>query len=180
MDVALVYESIEGQTRKVADYVAERLRAHGHGVRVLNSADRQSDVSFDGIDRVILAAPVHERRHPKDFEVLLAANSETLRQLPTLMLSVSLKASFPEGREEAQDYVTEMAMRTGVDFTKEVLVAGAVRTESYGYFEAQIVSNVVLEGQPVDLIDGVREFTDWEGLASHVDAFVTTESDKQV
>lgn len=90
----------------------------------------------------------------------------------TPMVSVSLKASFPDGLEEAQDYLTEMAMRTGVEFDKEVLVAGAVRSASYGYFENQIVHHVVLLGQPVDLVNGVREFTDWDSLAKDVDAFV--------
>jgi menaquinone-dependent protoporphyrinogen oxidase len=142
---------------------------------VLNAADRSIPVSFDGIDRVVLAAPVHERRHPKDFEVLLTANKEILKRLPTMMLSVSLKASFPEGLEEAEDYLTEMKMRTGLTFDQDVLVAGAVRTESYGYFESQIVQNVVLNGRPVDLVEGVREFTDWDNLSAEVDAFLNND-----
>ena len=91
------------------------------------------------------------------------------------MLSVSLKASFPEGLEEAEDYLTEMKMRTGLTFDQDVLVAGAVRTDSYGYFESQIVQNVVLNGRPVDLVEGVREFTDWDNLSAEVDAFLNND-----
>ena len=98
--------------------------------------------------------------------------NEALNALPTMMLSVSLKASLKEGMDEAQEYVTEMSMRCGVSFDREVLVAGAVRTESYAYFESQIIHNVVLDGVAVDLVDGVREFTDWTALGDQVDQFV--------
>lgn len=172
MDIAVIYESFEGQTKKIATFVADRLRKGGHSVHLFNTADRSASLSLDGIDRVVLAAPVHERRHPKDFEVTVAAQADTLNTLPTMMLSVSLKASFEEGREEAQEYLTEMKMRSGVSFDREVLVAGAVRTESYGYFESQIVHHVVLEGRPVDLVDGVREYTDWDAVGDQIDAFL--------
>jgi menaquinone-dependent protoporphyrinogen oxidase len=74
--------------------------------------------------------------------------------------------------EEAQDYLTEMEMRTGFEPDKEVLAAGAVRTGSYGYYESQIVQNVALGGRKVALIDGVREFTDWGALGVEIETFL--------
>jgi menaquinone-dependent protoporphyrinogen oxidase len=172
MEILVIFETIEGQTRKIVEFVEDRIRRAGHGVRRFDTADRLGTLSFDGIDKVVLAAPVHERRHPKAFEVFVSASHEELKQRPTLMISVSLKAAFPESLEEAEDYLTEMKMRTGFKPDKEVLAAGAVRTSSYGYFESQIVQNVVLAGQRVDLVDGVREFTDWEALGAELDAFL--------
>lgn len=174
MNITVIFESFEGQTKKIATFVTEQLQKGGHLVQTLNTADRSASLNLDDVDKVVLAAPVHERRHPKDFEVLLASQADALTKVPTLMLSVSLKASFEEGLEEAQDYLTELKMRNGISFNRELLVAGAVRTESYGYFESQIVRHVVLEGRPVDLVDGVREFTDWNALATHLDAFVAS------
>lgn len=172
MDILVIYETVEGQTRKIAGFVEDRLRAAGHRVRRFDTSDRLGDVSFEGIDRVVLAAPVHERRHPKGFEVFVSASLADLGQCPSMMISVSLKAAFPEGREEAEDYLSEMEMRTGFRPDREVLAAGAVRSDSYGYFESQIVRNVVLAGRRVDLVDGLREFTDWDALAAELDAFL--------
>ena len=172
MQIAVIFESLEGQTKKIAAFVEDRLQKAGHDVQLFDAADRNASLELDQVEKVVLAAPVHERRHPKEFEVLLAAESEALNALPTMMLSVSLKASLKEGMDEAQEYVTEMSMRCGVSFDREVLVAGAVRTESYGYFESQIIHNVVLDGVAVDLVDGVREFTDWTALGDQVDQFV--------
>lgn len=73
---------------------------------------------------------------------------------------------------EAQDYVTELEMRTGFAADFQALTAGAVRTSSYGYFENQVIRFVVLEGRDVDLVDGVREFTDWDKLHTDVAEFM--------
>nr|WP_306265838.1 flavodoxin domain-containing protein [Pararhizobium sp. IMCC3301] len=171
MNFLVIFETVEGQTRKIADFAVQQISAAGHGVRLFNTQDSLATLSFDGIDGVVLAAPVHERRHPKNFEVLVAASLDELQARPTLLLSVSLKAAFPECIEEAQDYLTEMKLRTGFTPDREGLVAGAVRADSYSYFESQIVQMVVLIGRDVELVDGVREFTDWDALGAEIRGF---------
>lgn len=172
MEVLIVYETVEGQTRKIVEFIEERIRFAGHTVRLFNTSDKLGSVSFDDIEKVILAAPIHERRHPKGFEVFVSTSRDALKVCQTLLMSVSLKAAFPEGQEDAQDYLKEMKMRTGFEPNKEVLIAGAVRTSSYGYFESQVVQNVVLGDRQVDLIDGVREFTDWDAIGAEIDRFL--------
>lgn len=172
MKVLIVFETVEGQTRKITEFVEQQIRNAGHDVRLFDTQDRLEAVSFDGIDKVVLAAPVHERRHPKGFEVFVFASREELKAHKTLLISVSLKAAFPEGLEEAQDYLIEMKMRTNFEPDREILVAGAVRPGSYGYYESQIIKNVVLADRDVDLVDGAREFTDWDALQIEIDAFL--------
>lgn len=172
MEFLVIFETVEGQTRKIADFAGQQISAAGHGVRLFDTADGSASLSFDGIDKVVLAAPVHERRHPKNFETLIAARLDELKARPTLLLSVSLKAAFPEYIEEARDYLTEMKLRTGFTPDREVLVAGAVRSSSYSYFESQIVEMVVLMGRRIELIEGVQEFTDWEALGAEVRGFM--------
>jgi len=176
MELLIIFESLEGQTSKIAKFVEKRIIDAGHGVRRFNSEDELAPLSFDGIDAVVLAAPVHERRHPKNFEVLISASRAELKARKTLLISVSLKAAFPDGREDAQDYLTELEMRTSFTPTQEVMVAGAVRASSYGYFESQVIKNVVLAGHDVDLVDGVREFTDWHALGDEIDRFLNEAS----
>jgi menaquinone-dependent protoporphyrinogen oxidase len=170
--VLIVFETVEGQTRKIAEFLERQIRFAGHEVQLFNTEDRLGYLSFDGIDKVVLAAPVHERRHPKSFEVFVSASLAELKARQTLLISVSLKAAFPEGMEEAQDYLSEMEMRTRFEPNREVLAAGAVRTSSYGYYESQIVQNVALGGRDIALINGVKEFTDWNALGVEIGAFL--------
>ncbi len=172
MTIMIVYASIEGQTAKIANFAAECATKAGFTVASHDVSDRMAEVPFDGADKVILAAPVHERRHPEGFEVFLNASSDALEARPTLLLSVSLNAAFADGLEEAQDYVTEMTMRTGFKPDDTVLVAGAVKSGSYDYFATQVVRHVLLADRPYDPSDGDREFTDWDTLAARIGAFL--------
>jgi menaquinone-dependent protoporphyrinogen oxidase len=175
MKVLIIFGTVEGQTRKIGKFAADRLRKLGHEVSLVDAAEKFADVSLEGVDTVILAASVHERRHPKPFEVLLAAQSAELNALDTLLLSISLSAAFPEGLEEAMDYLVEMKMRTGIEPTAEALVAGAVKTGSYDYFASQVLRHVVLRGRDYDPSQGEHEFTDWDALAVTIDDFVGLE-----
>lgn len=172
MKIVVLFESGEGQTRKIADFIADRSRQADHDVTLVDTSDKLAKLSLDDADKVILAAPVHERRHPRNFEVAINAAAQALAERPTLMISVSLKAAFPDGLEEAQDYLNEMAMRTGFQPTQEALVAGAVRSDSYDYYQSQIVRHVALKGHEAELTDGVKEFTDWDVLADTVASFL--------
>ncbi|WP_298973299.1 flavodoxin domain-containing protein [uncultured Roseobacter sp.] len=178
MSILLVYATVEGQTGKVADAVQEQLRTMGCEFEVMNTAEKTAPVTFKGVDKVILAAPVHERRHPETFEVFLTAHRQELQKCETLLLSVSLSAAFPEGMEEAKEYVTELKMRTELDPSAEVLVAGAVRSRHYDYYATQVLRHVVLRDQDYNPAVDEHEFTDWEALAIEVAKF--TGADERV
>lgn len=170
MNIAILFSTIEGHTGKICRFVTTTLEQDGHELRVFDT-DAAVPVDLNASDAVILLAPVHERRHPDLFEATVAALAERLAAMPTLMLSVSLSAGFEEGREEAQDYLDEFKMRTHLSPTREALVAGAVKTERYDYFAAQVVKMVVLHGKTYDAAEGSHEFTDWDALRNSVAEF---------
>lgn len=172
MKILILFATIEGQTDKIAHFAEKELRNANHEVVLVDADDLTAQVSFDGIDKVILAASVHERRHPKSFEVFLTASLRDLEACDTLLVSVSLSAAFKEGLEEAKEYVAELEMRTGFTPTVEALVAGAVRTKSYDYFAAQIVRHVVLRDKDYDPSQGEHEFTDWQALSATISRFL--------
>lgn len=171
MRVLVIFATIEGQTGKIAGFAADEISKLGHDV-VLVDANDPTEISFAGVDAAIMAAPVHERRHPQNFEALLTAHAADLAKLKTLLMSVSLSAAFPEGREEAGEYVVEMNMRTGLKPDVELLVAGAVRTDRYDYFAMQVLQHVVLRDRDYDPNAGAHEFTKWEALSSEIAKFL--------
>ncbi|MCP1167047.1 flavodoxin domain-containing protein [Limimaricola litoreus] len=175
MKVIIIFASIEGQTGRIARFTETRLRAAGHDVALFDAADRTARINLGGADRIILAGSVHERRHPVAFEAFLAAHRLDLEARPTLLLSVSLSAAFPEGLEEAEDYVVEMTMRTRFTPTRHALVAGAIRTSKYDYFARAVVRHVVLRGRDHDPHEEEHEFTDWGRLEQTLIRFIADE-----
>lgn len=176
MKVLIIYASIEGQTARIARFVESELREAGHEVAMIDAEDN-APIPLDNVDKVVLAAPVHERRHPKLFEAMLVAQKGQLAARDTLLISVSLSAAFPEGVEEAQEYLTELKMRTGFAPTAEMLVAGAIRTGHYDYFATQVLRHVVLRDREYDPTAEEHEFTDWDALTDGLAAFM---ADKKV
>lgn len=176
MSVLILFASIEGQTKKIAKFVEGKVRSAGHEATLVDASDKMAVVTFEGYDTVILAAPVHERRHPPNFELLLTASRAELADRRTLMISVSLGAAFPNLHEEAQEYLNEMKMRTSLEPNSELLVAGAVRPSSYDYYEAEVLRHAVLRDQAIDPSTQEHEFTDWDALAEAVTEFVSTDT----
>lgn len=172
MKVAIVFGTIEGQTGKIARFAKQHLRALGHEVAMFDVADHTAVIDIESADKVILAGSVHERRHPEDFEVFLLAQRDALNAKGPLLLSVSLNAAFTAGREEAQEYVTELTMRTGLEPRQVALVAGAVRSGKYDYFASMVLRHVVLKDRPSVPADETHEFTDWDQLRAAIDLFV--------
>lgn len=175
MAVLIAFATVEGQTGKIARHVEAVAKEAGNNVQLLDASDLAARADWDAVDKVILAASVHERRHPKDFEVFVAAKHSELKERPVLLLSVSLSAAFEEGQDEAQDYADEMKMRTGLEPDAELMVAGAIRAQSYDYFSSQVLKHVVLRGRDFDPSVKEHEFTDWDEVSATVRDFLAEE-----
>lgn len=172
MTVLIAYATIEGQTGKVAYFVEAQAREAGHKTALLDLSGLTGQVDFEGIAKIVLAASVHERRHPAAFETFVRDNKDKLAERPVLLLSVSLSAAFEEYHEEAQDYVDEMKLRTGLTPDAELLVAGAIRPESYDDYAARVLRQVVLKGRSSVPTTTTHEFTDWDAISQSVSRFL--------
>lgn len=172
MSVLVAYATVEGQSGKIAEFAEAEIAKTDTPVTLVDT-DEIEDFEFEDVDAVVLVAPVHERRHPRGFEAFLVANKGQLARRRTMLLSVSLNAAFPEGVEEAQEYVTEMTMRT--EFTPDVtvLVPGAVRQAAYDYYSKQVLEHVILSNRDFDPSTGEdHEFTDWDVLRAKIGGFL--------
>ena len=172
MAILIVFGTVEGHTEKIARFIKRLVQNSGKDAHLLDTSSQLETVKWSDFDTVILAASVHERKHPKEFEVFLTTCQKELSKRRVLMISVSLKAAFPEGLEEAQDYLEELEMRTALEPDSELLVAGAIKPEGYDYYETQILRHVVLAGRDHDPSAHEHEFTDWDALKARVLDFI--------
>jgi len=176
MRILIVYATTEGQTRKIAERIAEQMRGNGHDAELRNCADWQSDFHVDAFDRVIVAGSVHQRHHQRPLAIFVPANLAQLETRPTLFVSVSLSAAFADGLAEAQSYVDTFLGDVNWTPSQTLLVAGALRYDEYDYFMEQIVRFVVLKDREAADAHGDHEFTDWDVLEGAVDAFLQSEA----
>jgi menaquinone-dependent protoporphyrinogen oxidase len=171
MKILIAYGTSEGQTRKIANTIAARVHEVGHDAHLFDTATLE-DIHVGSYDKIIVAGSVHQQRHQESVEVFVMASLTELQKRPTLFLSVSLSAAFPDGMPEAQSYLDDFLVSTGWKPTQSLLIAGALRYDEYDYFKAQIIEHVVLKCREVEGAKGDYEFTDWDTLCRAVESFV--------
>ena len=174
MDHLIVYGTIEGHTRKVATTIADQITAAGETTLLLDASERISDLAMPEFRSCIVTAPVHQKRHPDTVTDFVRANLESLNNMSSALVSVSLAAAFPDGHKEAQSYVDRIVDRTGWTPKAVHLSAGALRSAEYDFFTEQIIRHIVLKDRENVEIEGDQEFTDWPALTQFVDEFLAT------
>ena len=131
LNVLIVYGTTEGQTRKIAELTANRIRERGHQAKLLDSTALESDLNLDTYDAFIIAASVHQECHQEEITNFVIAHRETLGTKPSAFISVSLSAVLEGAEPEAQRYVDHFVSVTGWRPRRTLLLGGALRlTES--------------------------------------------------
>src|SRR5579871_2512049 len=74
MSVLIIYGTSEGQTRKVAEFLAKRLEAAGHVVELVDAIRQPATPRVSGFDGAIVAARVHTGHYPRQIVRFARAN----------------------------------------------------------------------------------------------------------
>ena len=172
LNLLIVYGTTEGQTRKIAELTANRIRERGHQAKLLDSTALESDLNLATYDAFIIAASVHQECHQEEITNFVIAHRETLGTKPSAFISVSLSAVLEGAEPEAQRYVDHFVSVTGWRPRRTLLLGGALRLTEYDYFQEQIVKFIVMKRSGAANTGRDREFTDWHALAGFVDGFL--------
>ncbi len=172
-NVLILYGTHEGQTRKIAGFVAERLKARGLAVTMRDAADLNEQAQLPPFDAVLVAASLHIGGFQKSVARAIARNAEAMAAKPNAFLSVSLSAAGDNeddwrGLEECLErfFVQAHWRPQHVEH-----VAGAFRYTQYDFFKRLAMTNIAKQrGGPVDTSRD-WELTDWDKLAAFADAF---------
>jgi menaquinone-dependent protoporphyrinogen oxidase len=168
----VVYGTVEGHTRKIAQAIADQISAAGDTAHLHDAGTPIGDLSLDDFRSCIVAAPVHQKRHPDAVVDFVRAAVDKLNAGPSAFISVSLAAAFPDGADDARAFVDHFLQRTG--WTPQVThcAAGAVQCSEYDYFTEQILRHVVLKDHEDVDVSGEQVFTDWDALKTFVKDFL--------
>jgi menaquinone-dependent protoporphyrinogen oxidase len=172
MDILVAYGTIEGHSRKIAEWIEDRVRTNGNNSRVIDASALQGRLDVAGHDAVVIIAPVHQRAHPEAVLDFIFAHRDRLNANPSAFISVSLSAAFDAGQADARSYMDHLLQCTGWQPTATHLAAGALRYTEYDYFKEQIIRHIVLRGTSAADVKGDHDFTDWKALGRFVDDFV--------
>ena len=170
--VLLAYGTAEGHTAKIAEHMAETLRALGHEaeVRPIGKIGPGEPADYDAL---VVGGSLHQGRHQRDVRAFVARHAGLLDARPSAFFSVSLAAASRNTAER------EAAMRIAKTFVEAsawrpngiASFAGALMYTRYGWFKRRLMRRIAAkEGGATDTSQD-HDYTDWDEVARFAEAF---------
>src|SRR4051794_29817732 len=165
--IAIIYHSLEGQTIRIAEHIAERERARG--VDVVVTSVESAPASFSSFDGIMIGGSVHAGKHSPELVSFVEKHLPDLQSTPNAFFSVSLAAVKTDEthHDQAMGVVNKFIDETGWHPDQVALIGGALAYTQYGFIKRQILKHIAKkEGASTDTSQD-HSLTDWDA----VDAF---------
>jgi menaquinone-dependent protoporphyrinogen oxidase len=155
MRVLIPYGTSEGQTARIAEYLADVLRDQGHEAFPVD-IKRSGTPDPAGYDAVIVGASVRMGKHQSCVRDFVRKHCAALERLPSAFFSVSLAAhdDTEKARDEAEGCIEKFVQQTGWRPGKVGLASG--------------------KGSPDTDTSRDYVYTDWESVKRFGEEFLET------
>jgi len=172
--ILVVYGTAEGQTRKIAEFIGQRLRKRGHSPRVIDSTSPEAREVQPFYEGVIAGGSLHQGRHQGSLVHFIRDNIDWMRGLPRAFFSVSLAVASHDADEvkEAKRLAQQFVDDTGLDAGMVRCFAGALLYTKYDWLKRMLMKSISgKEGREVDTSRD-WEYTDWQDVSRFVDEYL--------
>lgn len=168
--ILIAYDTTEGQTRNIAQHLADAITRSGKEVEVIDIRRPPTDFTLEGFDAILVGASIHMSKHSRQLSEFVGRHIGRLNAVPSGFFSVSLSAVGSEQeRADASRFVEEFLQQTGWNPKIKATVAGGLRYREYGFLKRWMMKKIAREaGKDTDTSKN-HEYTDWNA----VDKFVT-------
>jgi len=180
--IGVLYATREGQTKRIAEHAAARLRARGMDVELRSLREEMQRINLAGYSAVILGASVHAGQHEAEAVNFVKANLARLNSMPTAFLSVTLSEAGAERRNatleehvrftaDVQKMLDNFFQRTKWHPTHTKPVAGALQYSKYNVLVRFVMKRIARKAGAETDTSRDYEYTDWPELDRFVDEF---------
>lgn len=174
----IVYASVDGQTRRIAERIETTLQAHGVATTLvaIGKADHVDAADFDC---VIAGAPVRYGKHDPGMARFLENNRHAIEQIPNAFFSVNLIARKPEKRNlEGNKYLRKFLDRLSFRPMHVEIIAGKLDYPSYRFIDRIMIQMIMkITDGPTDR-NAVVEYTDWDQVDRFAEQMARATTDR--
>ncbi len=172
MKILIVYATTEGQTRKVARFMAEVLEKAGHHAKIADATDEPPEPT--DFDAVMIGGSVHLGKYQRSVKHYIISHVAELNQLPSAFFSVcmAVASGLEEELQEAEDILSHFLKDTGWNPKATTHVAGALKYTQYNYFVKLLMRMIARKQGGATDTSKDHEYTDWDAVKSFVLNFV--------
>lgn len=172
--VLVVYGTTEGQTRKIAGFIADALKERGIEVELVDSGADAAQLVQPVSTAAIVCGSIHRSRYQASLARFVRDNRSWLAGIPTAFVAVSLTAAGHDarGRDALNGIVEAFCRRNGFAPTMILHAAGALRYSRYNGFKRWMMRRIASKAGGDTDVSRDHEYTDWGDLARFVGEFV--------
>jgi menaquinone-dependent protoporphyrinogen oxidase len=178
----IFYATREGQTQRIAQHIAQGIRAGGLEAELCNLSESPHPDNLLRYSAVILAASVHAGKHEPEMVVFAQHRRDDLEALPHVFVSVTLSQTGAQDlarpaaerarfAADVESVIEKFRQDTGWHPKRVKPVAGALTYSKYNFFLRFIMKRIARKaGVPTDTSRDY-EFTDWQDLDTFARGF---------
>ncbi|MGI9335811.1 MAG: flavodoxin domain-containing protein [Gammaproteobacteria bacterium] len=170
----IAYATTEGHTRRIAEFMTERIEGAGHEVDLVDTATPEAALLTPIYVGAIVGGSVHQGHHQSSLEHFVKDNASWLNAIPIAAFSVSLCAATGDEDDDAEaqrlldDFVDECGLTAGL----KGCFAGALLYSKYDFFKRFVMRLIARrEGGATDTSQDYV-YTDWDEVGRFVDEFL--------
>ena len=162
--ILVVYASVDGQGRRIAERITEVVRRAGHTAE-LRSYDNATIGLVAAADAVIVGGSIRYGGYPAGLEKFVRENRDAIEDRHNAFYSVCLSAGGPGANPAtAAGYVDQFITRTGWQPRRIASFAGALNYTRYNPFIRLMMRLIVgMAGGETDTSRD-HEYTDWAAV----------------
>ncbi|WP_375323684.1 flavodoxin domain-containing protein [Flagellimonas sp. GZD32] len=166
MKILIIYGTAEGQTQKIARFMANILMEEGHQTETANAAENPP--SPERFDAILIGSSIHLNKYKSSIKTYIKENVATLNQKSTGFFSVSLAmaSSNIEEHEEVKGITKSFLTKTNWNPDHIYYMAGALKFTKYDYLKKMTMRTIAKKERPgVEIdINSNYEYSDWKKI----------------
>ena len=176
MNILIVFATREGQTQKIAEFIAEIVRHSGHQATTLACGSMTKDFNPEVYDAVIIGAPIHMGKYPGYLEKFVTTHLDWINRIPSALFTVcmAIESKNEKDRSIATAYGQKFSQITHWQPKLLETFAGAVKYTQYGFITRIIMRSIAKkEGRDTDTSQDF-EYTDWNKVTEFAEKFLAS------
>ncbi len=159
----IVYGTTDGQTAKIARFIAGVGRGEGHEIVVVDACSREARLDLSAYDGVVVGASVHFSRHRREVCRWIREHRARLSAMPSAFFQVSLSAAVRDPAHEHRDAesIAHLTAKTGWRPERSASFAGALAYTRYRLWKKLLTLAAARVQRLSTDFARDHEYTDW-------------------
>lgn len=160
--VLILYSSVDGQTIRICQRLAQQLDAHGNRTRVL-AIEQAGAAELAAAGKIVLGASIRYGRHRRNVYDFIHRHQVAIESRPNAFFSVNVVARKPEkNTPQTNPYMQKFLQRSSWQPQQLAVFAGRIDYRKYGFIDRTMIRFIMwLTNGPTER-NACVEFTDWQ------------------